>query len=243
MRNEDGRVLAALDRVQTFLDENRSALGTAVAPAVHEHVAATRAQLVASLTAQDGLARAVEEAVVGKKALRERLVREHLRPIAAVAVARLPEVGELNALRVAARPTALGALLTASGGVAESAGRHEAALVAAGRPSDFIAQLVGAADALRVAQNAQTQVIGRRVEASKALRNQARSARRTLRMVDTLVRVAISGDDPLLARWKHLRRVRGAGTSAPATEQPTAPDSPSSSRGDATPAGGGSIAA
>ena len=242
MRNEYGWVLAALDRVQTFLDENRSALGTAVAPAVHEHVAATRARLAASLETQDGLKRAVEEAVVGKKALRERLVREHLRPIAAVAVARLPEVGELNALRVASRPSALAAVLTASGGVAEAAGRHEAALVAAGRPADFIAQLVGAADALRVAQNAQTQVTGRRVEASKALSNEARSARRTLRMVDTLVRVAITRDDPLLARWKHLRRVRESGTSASATEQPIAPTPPGSIGSDAAPAGG-SIAA
>jgi hypothetical protein len=224
MRQEHGRILEALDAVEAFLGENTEALGDAVFAAAHRHLRASRERMAQHVTAQESFTRDHLDGVVGKQALREVLVRDHIRPIAAIGRALLPEVGELKALRVPVAKGSYVAIVAAAYGIADVAKKHEAALLAAGRPAGFIAELVAATDALRDAVNATRQVKGQRMEATAGLVAEAKVARRALGLVDTLVRASIKGDRALLARWTHIRRVTSGSTSGP--DRPTVPSTP-----------------
>ena len=192
--------------------------------AAHRHLAASRERMAQHVTAQESWTREHLDGVAAKQALREVLVRDHIRPIAAIGRSLLPEVGELRALRVPDGRGSYVALVAAAYGLAEVAKKHEAALVAAGRPTGFIEELVAATDALRDAQNATRQVKAQRVKATAQLGEEAKVARRGLDLVDTLVRANAKGNRALLARWTHIRRVASGSTAA--VDQPVAPAAP-----------------
>jgi hypothetical protein len=228
MRVEHGRVIDALDRVEEFLVRNGAVLGTAIGSAPHQHLSEIRARLRVKLTEQDARTRELEETVANRRVLQDQLLRDHLRPIAAVAQSLLPVIGDLGALRVPKGVRGTQAFLTAAYGMADAATRHEAALVAAGLPRDFIAQLVAAADGLRTASSGRGQIMSARVGTTRSIEDEARIARRGLRMLDALVRAAAKGDKSLLAQWRSVRRVTSSSRPTATVTIPAGSETPGS---------------
>ena len=225
MKREYGRILEALDAVEAFLGENPSRLGDAISSAAHRHLAASRERMRQHVTAQEASTRDHRDSAAIKRTLRQVLLRDHIRPIAAIGRALLPEVGELRAVHVPRGRASFAALIAASYGIAEVAKKHEAALVAAGRSPEFVAQLIAATDALADAVNVARRIRARRIEATKALDAEAKVARRSLGLLDTLVRAGVKTDEGLLARWMHVRRV--VSRVSPVVAQSPSPSIPS----------------
>jgi len=75
-------------------------------------------------------------------------------------------------------------------------------------PSDFIARLKVATNELRSAVNARLQHRGRQVGATTGLKEKLSSARKLVHVLDVFVETALEGDEPLLAGWNMVKRVR-----------------------------------
>jgi hypothetical protein len=214
VRRTDGKLFEALDHIDEFLASNHEAMNGALTAEARAFFSSNREKLERYMNAQEAHARGAQFGIVAKQKLRKELVRKHMRPITAIAGVVLSDAREIGALAVPTRGRSYASVVTAAYGMAEAAKVHEAALRNAGLPADFIAKLVGAADALRVAAKGSKDTSGLRVEARAAAAKQARLVRRFLRGLDALVRAAIGDDGGLLERWTHISRVASRAVSS-----------------------------
>jgi hypothetical protein len=158
-----------------------------------------------------------------------------MHPISVVARAELPVSAGLSALTIPWRTQRLGAIVAAAHGMARAAATHEAEFLAAGLPAGFIEKLVAATEALKDAMNARGRSGALVARATAGLRKEGRVARKTLRILDALVRSTVEADEVLLDEWESISRVAATSTAAkglgdgaePATAvpAPTAPES------------------
>jgi hypothetical protein len=114
-------------------------------------------------------------------------------------------------------------LAAAAHGMAQAAESSAAHFVAAGLPTDFIARLEGAADAMVRSVSDRKQTRGRLTGATKGLATTLSSALKLVSVIDALVTSALVDDPALLANWKVVKRVRRMPTHAPAETTPPAP--------------------
>jgi len=213
MQRKEEQLLNTMDRSEEFLQSNGDRMTSVITSAGHQNLADSRLRLDGFRTAQGTCNRMLLSHTATARALRTRLIVEHLRPIAAVAVAQLDQVGELSAFIVPLRDLRYGALVGVGQSMAEAAKVHEAALIAGGLPVDFIARLVAATEALRESLSARGQTLALRVEATAGLLKEAATARNALRVIDSMVRAAARNDDLLLDRWMSIRHVVATGSS------------------------------
>jgi hypothetical protein len=222
MLYEQGKLVEALDRVEDFLEKNAELMSTIISSVAHQNFSASRARMEEHLTAQNEHTRGITSTVASKQTLRDRLVRKHMRPIAIIARAQLPEVQEFGALSDTRGTESDLALATAALGMSRAAKLHEATFIAAGLAPDFIAQLVAAAEALKAGITDKGQTAALRNAATAGLAQEARVARTNLRLIDTLIRASVT-DKALLAEWRAIRRVAVAATSPREVEDPAVP--------------------
>jgi hypothetical protein len=222
MLYEQGKLVEALDRVEDFLEKNAGLMSTIVSSVTQQNFSASRARMEEHLTAQNEHTRGITATVASKETLRRKLVRKHMRPIAIIARAQLPEVQELGALMVPRGNQRDTQLVTTALGMARAAKVHEAVFLAAGFAPDFIAQLVAAAESLKGGISEKGQTTALRIGATAGLEQEARVARTNLRLIDALVRASVT-DPVLLAEWRAVRRVAIAATSPPKLEVPGVP--------------------
>ncbi len=226
MRHTQEKLIQALDRVEDFLEENKEIMDATHTAEARRFFSAHRAAMAQHSEAQAIFKRQARQVVADQRALRVELLRRHMYPIAAVAGAVLPDVGELSALAVPSQPSRLGQLIAAGRGMAEAARKHEAVLLSAGLAPDFIARLVGATDALEKAMKEAVRIRALRVAATAGLRKQGQKARKVLRALDRMVEAAVATGDGLLDQWAVIRRVAPVGTPSSTVdttpgEQPT----------------------
>ena len=212
METQHGKLIEALNRVDQFLEKNGSAMEGVVTSTAHQEFTASRNRLVEHMTSQNEHQRGIRNGVITMRALRKRLVEQHMRPIAILARAQLP-VGERSALTVPTNNRPFAAFVAAGAGMARAAKTHEAVFLAAGFPVDFIEALVAAADELNQGITSKGESVGLRAKATGGLAAEAKVARVNLKLLDVRIRGSVK-DGALLAQWRNIRRVVAAATSA-----------------------------
>jgi len=218
MKHAEEKLIQTLGPVEVFLEDTKEIMDATHTAEARRFFSAHRQEMVQHREAQEAFKRQARQSVAEQRALRVRLLRQHMYPIAAVAGAVLPDVGELSALAVPSQPSRFGQLVAAGRGMAEAARKHEAVLLSAGLAPDFIARLVAATDALENAMKETVRIRALRVEATAGLRKQGQKARKVLRALDRMVQAAIAADDVLLVRWAHIRRIASIGTPSSTAE-------------------------
>jgi hypothetical protein len=219
VKSTHAKLIEALTRVEDFLEENRPVMESAITPVAHQQFSASRAAMEQHMTLQDSWSRGRRHMVAAKRTLRERLIRKHMRPIGVVARTQLAQIEDLAALVPPRRNKQFTGLVAAGYGMAEAARRHEATFLAAGLPTDFLEKLVRATDALKDAISLGGQNLARQTRATAGLTKAGRTARDTLRVLDSLVRAAVEKDDVLLDQWTTISRVVAVATTPEDTSE------------------------
>lgn len=208
METRQGYLLDALRGIQTFLDANAGVLGTIPQSGARLKLDTQVADLTAHARTQSGSHVAAQSATQTQTAARQKLLKKHMEPVARIAAAELPPTPELKPLQMPKRKKPSADVLHAAAmGMADEAEKYTAVFTGAGLPDDFVAQLRTAADALLPPLDARRQSRGVRKGATAGLKAQETSARKTVRVLDVLVRNALDGDEVLLARWDTVKRV------------------------------------
>lgn len=208
MRTTEATQLQSLRAVQSFLDRHRHALADVANGGARRRLDATLAGLdqhVVDQAASDLEARGHTQRY---RALRRRLIRTHMAPIALIARAAEPPVPALDPFRLPrGKPTAH-RLAALAHGMADAAAPHAEAFTAAGLPDDFAAQLVQAAEAMLAAITAREKERARHRGATEGLRRGLVSARRIVRVLNAFVTSSCEEDAGLLAGWQSAMHVR-----------------------------------
>jgi hypothetical protein len=230
MQIRQGRLLDALRGIQAFLDEHTDVLGTIPQSGARQKLDAQVAELTAHAVAQDGSHRAAKDATQTQYALRRAVLRDHMAPIARIAAAELPPAPALAALGMPTRRLTTPQLHAAAMGMADTAEPHAAVFTSSALPDDFLTQLRNAANDLLVPIDTRTRSRSVRKGATASLADQAKSVRKTVGVLDALVKKQIKGNTDLLTRWQAVKRppakaARGS-TTPPVTPVAPVPDIP-----------------
>jgi hypothetical protein len=208
MQTRQGAVLESLRNVETFLDEHAERLADVVDTGARRKLDELLAELETHASDQVADNLGAQGALNTTQMLQRRLRRWHMRPIARIARSDLPVTSAVEPLKMPkGKPTAE-RLVAYAEGMAQAAAPFADTFVEAGLPSDFIARLKTATNELRTAVNARVQHRGRQVGATTGLKQKLSSARRLVHVLDVFVETALDGDEPLLACWKIVKRVR-----------------------------------
>ena len=208
MQTRQGVVLESLRSVEKFLDDNAERLADVVDTGARRKLDELLAELATHATDQVGDNLGSQGAMKMTRMLKRRLRRWHMRPIARIARSDLPVTSAVEPLKMPkGKPTAE-RLVAYAEGMAQAAAPFSDTFVSAGLPSDFIARLKAATNALRAAVNDRLQHRGRQVGATTGLKQKLSSARKLVHVLDVFVETALDGDDALLAGWNMVKRVR-----------------------------------
>jgi hypothetical protein len=102
----------------------------------------------------------------------------------------------------------------------DAAAIHKDTLIERGLPADFLDQFQTALANLEVSVSDREKSRTRRMGATKALAFEEQEGRSVLKVLDTLVRRALQGNEALLGTWAGARAIHRR-PGGPATEAPT----------------------
>lgn len=208
MRTKEAHQLEALRTVQAFLDEQQNRLPTIAASGARRQLDEALARLAQHADDQTSSAAWSRNGTKRYHALRRRLMRSHLVPIALIARTTKPPLSELAQFRIPrGKPTAQ-QLVAATHAMAEAAEPHAGTFIAAGMPTDFIEQMRSASDAMMAELETRAQERARHRIATEALRAGITSARRIVKVLDAFVQAECELDAGMLAGWESVTHVR-----------------------------------
>lgn len=220
MQSRQGNMLQSLRAVEEFLDTNAAILGDVVNTGTRRKLATVIAALDATVTEQAGNSVVAQGGTRHYKALRRALVRDHMAPIARMAIADLPPTPQVEALRMPNRNWSAARLAGAAHGMAVAAEPFRAQFVEAGMPDDFIERLTTAADAMVQSLSDRAQSRGRLSGATKGLQSTLASGRKLVGVIDALIASKLTDDPGVLAYWQKVKRVRRVAANVPAGPAP-----------------------
>lgn len=207
MKYAEGKVLEALHAVQMFLDKHGEVLAEVNTSGARAHIDEVAAELEAMARQQEGGLMKARGETARQRELRE-LLRRHMRPIAAVAEARLREVPQFTSLRMPDRRLQGTAIVVAARGMAEAALPYVEEFRQSGLHEQFIERLRQAADALSASLDKRRVSQTARTGATQGLADAERRGRQALKIMDALVTLAIGDNEVLMRGWDMSRRVQ-----------------------------------
>jgi len=208
MQTTQGSVLESLQAVQTFLTENADKLGDVVKTGARQQLADAIVELTTHAEDQQGSHLAAQGNTQQKRSLELVLRRDHMAPIARIARAELPPTPAVEPLKMPkGRPT-VARLAALADGMANAATPFADTFVSAGLPTDFIAQLRAATNAMVASVAERNQNRGKRGGATTGLRQKLGRARRIVHVLDAFIQTALKDDQVLLSSWNIVKRVR-----------------------------------
>lgn len=208
MRTKEANQLEALRNVQVFLDANRDRLPAIVTSGTRCRLDESLARLAQHADDQASSAASSRNCTQRYHALRRRLLRSHLVPIALIARTTQPPLSELEQFRIPRGKPTSQQLAAAAHAMADAAAPHADTFVAAGLPANFIEQLQQASEAMTSELAARAQEWARHRVATEALRAGIASARRIVKVLDAFVRSACEYDEGMIAGWESVTHVR-----------------------------------
>jgi hypothetical protein len=225
MRFLQNAVLAALKRVQLFLDDNAAILAAIVdLTAARKRLDAVVASFTDHAYDQDASDRGAKGETAKQRQLRVKLRGERMAPIALIARKNLRTTPEFAALQMP-KPTVSGEAFIASGkAMADAATIHKDTFIEHGLPSAFLDDFKAAITNLDSSISDRAQNYNRRLSATKGLDEREKQGRLVLSVLDSLLEPALVGNDALTRGWEGARLVRrrpGPTAAAPAASDPT----------------------
>ena len=220
MKDRQNAVLDALQRAQPFLDENAALLtGVVDLTGARHRLDAVVASFTAHALDQDVGARVAMGETAKQRQLRVQLRRQQMGPIALIARRNLQSVPEFTALQLPKRAVRGPAFLASARGMADAAVIHHDTLVSQGLPATFLDAFTACVAKLEGSLGARETSRTKRIGATKGLDVEEQNGRTILRVLDALVRQAVSDNESLLRAWQSARRIRRrpGGVSAAAT--------------------------
>lgn len=210
MQSNQSSVLATLQSVQRFRDDNAAALGpgitqSATSTTLDEAVAA----LTAHAVAQTGGKRAAMATTAKLKVLRTALRKNHLQPIATIARAQLKQVPEFIALKMPPKNATSSTLVQAATAMADAASHYQQTFVDAGLAPDFLTQLTSATTALNTALTNQSAAKAKQSGATTGIRSEVERGRHAVQMLDAVIEPVLASNPSLLAEWQTAKRFGG----------------------------------
>jgi len=229
MQHRQGTTLHTLRASRDFIGANQVQLPLTAASGTWKKLDAQIGDLENHQLDQTAGTVSVQSGTKRVSALRVALLRTHMTPISRIAHVALPDTDELVPLRIPRGDPSTEILVAAARGMAQVAGEHADVFISAGLPTDFVAQLKAAADALLQAKDARKRTKGKTSGATTSLKDKLREARQSIHILDGLVRKELVGQTGMLKDWNDTKRLpharrssaTAAGASAPATPTPT----------------------
>jgi hypothetical protein len=215
MQTMQGRIIQSLRDVAAFLDRNATTLVAAAQSGARQKLAAAIAQVSTFVADQAGSGLASKGATLKHRALRRALIRDHMKPIARVARAELPDTPELSPLKLPQTALSTERLSAAAYGMAQAAAPHSDLFTAAGLPADFMTQLTAAADAMIAPVSDRAQIRSNLRGATTGLQTKLSAARRVVGVLDSFVQSALKDDPAQIAAWNSAKRVQLFGGGKP----------------------------
>ena len=212
MQTTQAPMLASLLNVQKFLDDHAANLGDVATGPARQRLDGIVAELTVHVADQSGGYFAAQGFTRKQRALRAALMRDHMRPIARIARADLPNAPEVRSLRMPRGNPGTGKLAAHARGMSQAAQPFAQIFVICGLPPDFIRRFDLAIDALLQAGTDRSLSRGRRGGATSGLRQLLSTGRKVVGVLDALVRSAAVGNDVILSDWDIVKRVQRAGT-------------------------------
>jgi len=219
MQSRQKQLIEMFQRVQDFL-------GVTPPPASPAYTAQknTLDEIVARLTThyQDQSAgqRLSRQETRRQAALRRRVREEFLAPIAQIARAHANVPGLAVATRTPAPSLGTLRLVQEAQGIRQAVATQQAVFIESGQSEDFLERLDAAILELRQSLVGKDRNVRVHVGARRGLKDEIRAGRKSVEILDTIVRAAFKGQGTLLARWKLAKRVKqvpGGSLSVPAT--------------------------
>lgn len=219
MRTAQGFTLATLRAVDAFIDANAGALPSTAASGKRQLLKKRLADIEhfkERQVASSDLARGMTGRI-GQ--LRKQLVRQQMAEIARVARDDLPDTPEMAAFRIPARRISAERVIAAARGMAEAARHHAGVFTAAGLSPSFIDELSATIDALQSALDRRRQHSADGGGATRNLKDVLVAARRTMDVLDMLVRRDLRDNPTLLEKWISVKRTVRSGTGGVVTPE------------------------
>ena len=207
MKARQIRQFDMLRRVQQFLDDFAVKLFAAYAAAARQALDQLVADMRANEAEQASNTLNAKSQTAAQAVLRDKLVKDHMRPVALIAAAHLRDVPEFTALQVPKVGVKAAVLVQNANAMAEAAKPYQQVFVGNGRPETFVDDLVAAATAVRASIDARGNSIRDKAAARQALETTATRAHAVLRFLDAQVKSAAAGDSKILAAWKSAKRI------------------------------------
>ena len=214
----------SLGRGQVFLGGHETELGPLKDTEGGRQLDAAVTQIDAHRLGQRGAEIERRAAMARKEALTVELQRQHMKPIAKFARAKLPSVPDFAALAQSGTGLRGRELVTAARAQAKAMEPVVAVLVEAQFPADVVEQLNRAADALEKAlSDHATKKVAKGV-ATASIRQHLKDGRQAVAMLDSIVTKKLAGNTGLLEGWRQAKRiVKKPGVVARADEATAAP--------------------
>jgi len=229
MEGREKQSIESCKRVKTFVQVH-----PAPAPASYGESEQILDEVIAKLTdhsseqvAGENLSQAEQRK---QQSLMKQLRDRHLRPIVAIAKASMSKLpGIEKALKLPSIKVGAVRLLAEADAIRKAAELYQPVFVKNGRPADFLEQLSTAMTAVDASTEQRGTNLGRQVGAKAGIAMELRRGRGAVRVLDSIVRVAFEGNEPVLAEWRLAKRVRalpGGATSTSAVTTAIAPAQP-----------------
>jgi hypothetical protein len=206
MQMQYTQMLAGLRQVQGFLDDNAAVVGTLDSGGGRRGLDDATAQL-ASLANEQGVHRTQGTgALASEKQLARALRRKHMWPIVKVARAKLPELANLEAVRMPSFRSNNTDLALRAGQMADTVQPYAAQLQDGGLTAGFLDRLRAATAELLDAIASKGRHQSGRLRSTDGIRKVVARARRAVGVVDALVRAQLGETEPLLTEWASIVR-------------------------------------
>jgi len=196
-----------LRRVQEFLDAFAAKLFGVNAPTARKALDQLVEDMRANEAEQANNTFSAKSQTAAQKALRGKLVKDHMRPVALIAAAHLRDVPEFKALQVPKVGVKAAVLVQDANAMAEAAKPYQDVFIGNGRPATFVDDLVAAAAAVRASIDARGKSNTAKAAARDGLKATATRAHSVLRFLDAQVKSAAADDPKILGAWNSAKRI------------------------------------
>ena len=208
MKYREKTVKGAMDRVETFLNSNRGALGDLNDSVARVEFDAAMADFGAAAAKQNATETYYKSLTRLKHEIREDLRINHMRPIATIAQTAPTPPGDtsIQKLRVPRQRTNDRLLIASAMAMADIAAARPQMFLAYKLPETFIDELRATIAKLQEALDDRNTARSQHVAATKALELAVRRAGRKMYVLDSLVVKKLKGQRSLIATWKMAKR-------------------------------------
>jgi len=204
--------LTALRQAQGFLDANTAALGTINSSGAREALNESVTRLDALAAEQTAWRIKGRGELQHEKRLSRSLRRQQMRPIAKIARAQLPELAQVEAVRMPPQRSNNTDLVARARAMAQAVEPYAATFRQTGLSPDFIERLQAATEALITSIYTKGTFRTNRVGATDAIEKEVQRARLTVHSLDGMVQAQLHERDNLLTKWLSAIQVIGGGT-------------------------------